>query len=184
MAHRKSQPPPDPMMSVGHPAATALMASTNRGASGDQQTIASQRAALDRPSTPARSARENRHADQAKARDRRSKSEDPQRAEATGIVAGALADFIGALFEADGSNEFQAVDFTSRMYELKLWPDKSVFERRGIGAMLKRLVSAGVIIQTGYAQDGGCKHTGHNSAVRPVYQIMRRTGKREVLGLS
>ena len=78
---------------------------------------------------------------------------------------------------------FKGVDFTSWMYELKLWPDESVFEKRGTGSMYKRLMAVGVIRTVRYQQDGGCKHTNHNSSVRPVFEILRTTSQREVLGL-
>lgn len=181
MAHRKPQPPPDPMMATSTFAPRPGDAVGLLGASGEQQTVASQRASLDRPSTPSRRAREAVHEQQAAQRGRSVRAENKERHEATAIVAGGLAEFI---YQLGVGAEFQGVDFTSRMYELKLWPDKSVLDRRCTGSMYKRLMTLGVIKEVGYRPDGGCKHTGHNSARRPVYQILRTTSQREVLGLA
>lgn len=162
------------------PEAQAPGTSSPPGASGSQHTVESQRAALDRPSTPSRSAREAVHEQQASERGRSVRHENARRHEARAIVAGALADYI---YKRGVGAEFQGVDFTSWMYELKLWPDESVFEKRGTGSMYKRLMAVGVIKAVRYQQDGGCKHTNHNSSVRPVFEILRTTSQREVLGL-
>jgi hypothetical protein len=151
------------------------------GAAGSQQTIATQRAALDRPSIASRIDRQSIHATQQAQRGESVFAANKARSEAMSIVAGGLADFIHQL---GVGAEFQGVDFTTRMYQLKLWPDTSVFDRRATGAMYKRLMTRGVIEIVGYRPDGGCKHTDHNSSVRPVFKILRTTNRAEVLGPS
>ena len=180
MANRKPTPPPDPMSVSSTFAPRPGDAVALLGASGEQQTVETQRAALDRPSTPSRSAREAVHTEQAGERGRSVNYENKQREEARSIVAGALADFI---YDIGVGAEFQSVDFTNYMCKLKLWPDEKVYDRRGPGNMIKRLMARGVIKTVGYQPNGGGAHTNHNSSVRPVFQVLRNTNRREVLGL-
>lgn len=85
-----------------------------------------------------------------------------------------LAEFLRRLVDLHGDQAgrptFQAVQFSIYLREQGVHLD--AIDGRTSGGLINKLKACGVIAGVGYAPNGGDPEAGHNSSVRPVYELL------------
>lgn len=66
---------------------------------------------------------------------------------------------------------FQAIDFNHWLDSQPEQPDEHILDRRCTGGLFRQLVHAGILVNAGYATNGGDKARGYNGTMRPIYEI-------------
>ncbi len=112
--------------------------------------------------------RQLRHADALDLADRCQQSLNPGREAALNALRALFEQYVSRL---GVGARFQTVHFTAWLDETNQRPEG--LDLRCMGALALGLVRTGRARIVGYQPDGGNPHTNHNSAVRPVFEIVR-----------
>lgn len=102
--------------------------------------------------------------------DRVASPEDGARADALAIVEG---NFAGFLRLVGVGGEFQVNDFVVWLDQTGLAPDRSDFDLRAMGGVVRRAKVRGLVASAGLAMTSGCASRNSNSCPRAVWRVVR-----------